>query len=91
VPNSFSPNNDGKNDEFLPKSTGVLVEDYTLAIYDRWGERVFLTHNLSEGWKGSLSNNQNISTESGVFIYKIIYKDAFLKQRSVTGHVNLVR
>ena len=31
------------------------------------------------------------SGESGIYIYKIIYKDAFGKGHSETGHVNLVR
>ena len=91
VPSSFTPNGDGVNDEFFPKSSGVYVDDYSMAIYDRWGERVFLTNNLNESWKGSFSNNNNTIKESELYIYKIIYKDAFLKQRSVTGHVNLVR
>ncbi|MFZ4740469.1 MAG: gliding motility-associated C-terminal domain-containing protein, partial [Bacteroidales bacterium] len=39
VPNSFTPNNDGNNDEFIPKCTGV--EKYEIFIYSRWGEEIF--------------------------------------------------
>ncbi len=56
VPNAFSPNarTDG-NELFrgLP-ARGVTVLDYELSVYDRWGEQVFLTHDLHDGWRGPL-------------------------------------
>jgi gliding motility-associated-like protein len=57
IPNTFSPNTDGKNDKFYPRGTG-LNQIKSLRIYDRWGEVVFTRNNFnandpSAGWDGS--------------------------------------
>lgn len=55
VPNAFSPNGDGHNDEIR----ALIVCGFELqqfAIYNRWGERVFLTGNPNEGWHGMYKN-----------------------------------
>ena len=51
VPNTFSPNGDGKNDCFHVLVTGVL-DDFTMLIYNRWGVKMFESHNISECWDG---------------------------------------
>jgi gliding motility-associated-like protein len=91
VPSSFTPNGDGKNDLFIPKSDGVQATDYTMSIYDRWGEKIFSTNDVTEGWKGSRANSDNVVNETGIYIYKIIYKDAFLKGHTITGQVTVVK
>ena len=45
VPNSFSPNNDGLNDAFLPVGESFMTESYHLLIINRWGEKVFESFN----------------------------------------------
>jgi gliding motility-associated-like protein len=57
IPNTFSPNTDGKNDKFYPRGSG-LNQIKSLRIYDRWGEVVFAASNFnandpSMGWDGS--------------------------------------
>lgn len=50
-PNVFTPNNDNKNDVF--KILNVYnIKDFTLAIYNRWGEKVFETNDYLKGWNG---------------------------------------
>ncbi|MES2620716.1 MAG: gliding motility-associated C-terminal domain-containing protein, partial [Bacteroidota bacterium] len=51
VPNSFSPNGDGNNDEWLVYGEGIKSVD--LKIFNRWGEKVFETDNQFEGWDGT--------------------------------------
>jgi len=50
IPNAFTPNNDGRNDDF-----GVIepfgISNFSMRIYDRWGEKVFETTNPNERWK----------------------------------------
>jgi gliding motility-associated-like protein len=91
VPNSFTPNGDGRNDTFIAKTDGVQTTDYTMSIYNRWGEKIFTTNDITEGWKGSRNNSDNVVNESGIYIYKIIYKDAFLKGHTITGQVTVVK
>lgn len=50
IPNAFSPNNDGYNDEFKVRSSALLSG--TLLIYDRWGNKVFESNDLTKGWDG---------------------------------------
>lgn len=91
VPSAFTPNNDGKNDVFIPKYSELSKDDYSMMIYDKWGEKVFATNDITEGWKGSKNNSDNIIAGAGVYIYKIIYKDANLKGHVVTGHLTLFK
>ena len=50
IPNAFTPGNkDNLNDVFKPIVIGV--ENYTFMIFDRWGERIFYSDDIYEGWK----------------------------------------
>jgi gliding motility-associated-like protein len=51
VPNSWSPNNDGHNDKLLPLTINVK-ELYYFRVFNRWGQLVFETNRLGEGWDG---------------------------------------
>ena len=83
VPNTFSPNADGKNDFFLPR--GELLVKYTLQIFDRWGKEVYSGTENSPGWNGRLKDK---FVESGVYGYIINGNcqsgDEFYKQGNVT-------
>jgi gliding motility-associated-like protein len=65
-PNAFSPNGDGKNDEFKPMHEGV--QSYQLAIFNRWGEKVYESLDPDTGWKGFYKEG-NERVENGVYMY----------------------
>ncbi len=50
LPNAFSPNGDGENDVLYVR--GRNIEKMTLRIFDRWGEKVFESHDPDNGWDG---------------------------------------
>jgi gliding motility-associated-like protein len=53
VPNAFTPNDDGTNDLFIPVVTSYSeLDQYEFRIYDRWGEIVFFSKTVGEGWDG---------------------------------------
>jgi len=52
VPNAFTPNGDGLNDEFRIMNAGIL-ELMEFKIYNRWGELVFETNDITKGWDGT--------------------------------------
>ena len=72
IPNSFSPNNDGMNDVFFPRGTGVF-RIKNLRIFNRWGEVVFDRNDFSanqprDGWDGTFKG-QKVLTD--VFVYTL--------------------
>ncbi len=54
IPNAFSPNMDGINDLFLIADSFVS-EKFELRVFDRWGNQVFFTANMEQGWDGTLN------------------------------------
>ncbi|MCD4793515.1 MAG: PKD domain-containing protein [Bacteroidales bacterium] len=50
-PNAFTPDGDGDNDEFKPAYYNS-VKTFKMEIYNRWGERMFLTNDINVGWNG---------------------------------------
>jgi gliding motility-associated-like protein len=69
MPNIFTPNNDGANDQFIPvKMEGIM--NAHIVILNRWGEVVFESDDLSLGWNGKISG-ENCS--DGVYYYLVNY------------------
>ena len=90
VPNTFTPNRDQINQVFLPILTeGFVKETYRLTIFNRWGELIFQTRDINEGWDG-LHNGKLCQIDS--YIWKIYVEVANSSEvKSYTGHVNLIR
>jgi len=88
IPNAFTPNNDLDNDYFLPVVDGV--EEYDLRIYDRFGQRVFMTEQTNEAWDGKINNGTEYATV-GHYAYNIIVIDFNGKKRTFQGTLTLIR
>jgi gliding motility-associated-like protein len=87
VPNSFTPNDDGKNEVFLPSVASFI--DYEFMIFNRWGELIFQTRDPKLGWDGKGPNGKVLKQE--VYVYRIIYKDPSGLSKELFGNVNLLR
>ena len=85
-PNSFTPNGDGLNDEFLISVDGVL--DYDIKLFNRWGEVIFNTKSPTNGWNGKLKGKD---VPSGVYTWKVELKTIDHTIHKKIGHVNLLR
>jgi gliding motility-associated-like protein len=70
IPNAFSPNGDENNNQFGPASNCAFVE-YTLLIYNRWGEKLYETSTPGEFWDGTY---QNAKVPVDVYVYVLIYR-----------------
>lgn len=89
VPNAFTPNGDGLNEVFTPKAVGV--KKYKMEIFDRWGEALFSTTDITVGWDGKSKKGGDILPQ-GVYIYKItVTLNNGGKAKLYTGHVTLLR
>ena len=88
VPNSFSPNNDGKNEIFLPRVNDIV--NYELIIYNRWGELIFYTNNPEIGWDGFIEGKP---APEGVYVWRIHYAKIGTPDEMMVrnGTVTLVR
>ncbi|WP_461063343.1 T9SS type B sorting domain-containing protein [Spirosoma horti] len=90
VPDVFTPNNDGLNDNlafFLPK-----VSSYNLKVFDRWGSVIFASTSVNQTWDGTYAGSP---CASGDYTWVIAYRTASTTQEQSehvqTGHVLLVR
>jgi len=66
---AFTPNGDGRNDMFLPViEAGCPVNQYTLSIYNRFGQRVFYSTDPAQGWDGWYNG---VPADIGVYYYEL--------------------
>ena len=87
-PNSFTPNDDGMNDNWFPV-IGYGLKSYQLFIFNRWGELIFETDNYEEHWDG-FQNNSDKKAQDGVYTYKSVIIDDLDKEHVFIGHISLV-
>ena len=86
IPNAFTPNNDGKND--LLKVEGYNFTNFTIQIYNRWGEKIFFSDNPDVSWNGRYNEAE---APEDVYVYKLIFLDDRSEKHTYTGHVTLIR
>ncbi|MEM6803244.1 MAG: gliding motility-associated C-terminal domain-containing protein, partial [Bacteroidota bacterium] len=67
VPNAFSPNDDGINDNFFPKGVGVIR--MKMDIFDRWGKHLTTLNSLGDRWPGTNMNGNPV--QEGVYVWYI--------------------
>src|SRR5690606_24166469 len=92
VPNTFTPDSDQYNETFMPIfAYGFDPYDYTMIIYNRWGEMIFETHDVNVGWSGTYGVDGAIC-QDGTYTWKIEVKTSMSDERRMfVGHVSLIR
>ncbi len=89
-PNAFSPNGDGINDLFEPILTG-LVSDFQIELFNRFGEMVWNSISLTDGWDGYFKGNL---CPVDMYVWQMQYKITSgekTENHRKTGSVSLVR
>ena len=88
IPNAFTPNNDGQNDELhILGLAGMELKDFR--IYNRWGQLVFRTQQAWDSWNGHFKGGE---AETDTYFYELSYrclKDDYLYFRK--GDILLIR
>jgi len=88
MPNIFSPNGDGINDGFGPAGE-CIVREYSLQIFDRWGQLVFESRDPNISWDG---RRQDRPVPTGVYVYRWQYIPLeTLEPVEQSGSVTLIR
>jgi len=92
IPNTFTPDQDEHNQTFRPIFTsGFDPYNYEMLIFNRWGEIIFETHDVTYGWDGTYSFT-NSTCQDGVYSYKITFKNPVLDERKVVcGNLILLK
>lgn len=86
IPNSFTPNNDGLNDEF--KISGKNINNVQTIIYGRLGDVVFESNDMNAGWDGTYKD-KNMSPLVFIYLVKVTFNDGDVKKYK--GTITLVK
>ena len=84
-PNIFTPDLLTNN---LFRAYGTNIRDYDLQIFTRWGERIFRTHDMAEGWDGT---SRGIRLPQGTYAYACAYTTSANEKKRIYGTVTLIR
>lgn len=87
VPTAFTPNNDGKNDVFMPWDL-ANVKDISFRIYNRWGQLIYEGKGPGVRWDGTL---KGVKQHSGVYIYALSYTTLSGAKKFLKGPFTLIR
>ncbi|HXC04540.1 MAG TPA: PKD domain-containing protein, partial [Bacteroidia bacterium] len=90
APNTFTPNGDGKNDEWMPYGIGIDPNHYDMMIFDRWGNLIYETHTWGQGWDGR-ANGGSKCAQIDTYVWKVNLKDVLGNKHNYEGHCNLIK
>ena len=85
LPNAFRP--DGNNNIFKPVTTGFGGSNYSLQIYNRWGQLIFESNDFDIGWDGNYNGKPAIQ---GTYVYILVYQSVVGDKKSQKGTVTLI-
>jgi gliding motility-associated-like protein len=85
--NAFTPNGDGVNDFF--KIEGIYLDQVSFVLFNRWGQQVYQTSSLTDGWDGRMSNGQ--SAPEGAYVYLLKGVGYGGQQIHRSGTITLIR
>ena len=86
VPNVFTPNGDGVNDQF--KVSYQSISDFKILLYSSWAGRVYISTDPAQGWDGRVGGKL---APPGVYYYLITATGTDGKKYKMKGYVNLLR
>ncbi len=89
APTSFTPNNDGVNDYWIPVILGA--NSYRLRIFNRWGELIWETLDNETPWLGQNGLDGVHFCPDGLYVWEAVWVDQIGYPRSKTGSVFLTR
>jgi len=87
VPNAFTP--EGVNPIFIPVVSFHDINKYEFSILDRWGQLVFQTHDVNQGWDGTHPNGKLVTNDVFVYVVKVV--DGNNQEYYYRGTVTVVR
>ena len=91
IPNAFTPDGNEHNQRFQIEGNKIDPSDFSMQIFNRWGELIFESKNIAFGWDGTYTQN-NDAAPSGVYTYQVRYRfDGMQDSKTIQGHFSLLR
>ena len=88
IPTSFSPNGDGLNDRFTVY--GEDIQDFSMIVYNRWGQMLYRTFDKDNGWDGKTRLSESL-VGNDTYFYVIKLKDKLGNNFIYEGNFNIMR
>lgn len=85
VPNSFTPNGDGLNDQFFVQ--GEAIQTFKMQVFNRWGDLVFESNDVNNGWDGKFNGNL---VPQGAYVYKLSASSITGRRTTKEGTINVL-
>lgn len=88
APNAFTPGPNTHNPVFYLYGQGIT--DFNVEIFTRWGQKVYESESILEGWDGTFNNGD---APQGVYVWRVTYTTDITPGRTLEkiGHVTLLR
>jgi gliding motility-associated-like protein len=90
VPNTFTPDGDYYNNTFFAQGFGISDDDFIFRIFNRWGDLIFESYDIDEGWEGTDKRNLN-KAQDGTYTWVVYFKDGNNRRHRREGHVNVLK
>ena len=74
----------------MPKMYGIDPNNFSMYIFDRWGDKIYETEDVTKPWNGKKDNSSEIVIED-VYIWKVKIKDIFGENHSYMGRVDMIK
>ena len=92
VPNAFTPDGDGENDTWTMSINIPDVTAYTMTVFDRWGEVVYVSNDPRIPWNGTMNNGGGEILKQDIYPYRLIYQVKSTGEvQERLGHVSLLK
>ena len=90
LPNAFTPNLDGNNDEYKGKGVYFGMRSFNMQIWDRYGELIFESADPQVGWNGR-KNNTGKEAPEGVYMVFVEYVSPRSERIVLRSYASLIR
>lgn len=90
IPNAFTPNEDGHNDEFLVKGLEIGIIQFRMRVFNRWGEQLFESRDINKGWDGTIRGGID-QVPNGTYLYRIDIINLEGDEKHYNGKVAILR
>ena len=90
IPNVFTPNQTGINDEFYPVFySGIDIYQFKFEIFNRWGELMFVSYDPDGRWDGRYNGD---IVQDGTYVWKVSFNESMTDKTHIeTGTVTVLR